>query len=95
LLIDRDDCKEIFARVFAEILRLIKRQIEDVRRITGSLPKVLNLHQIQSLIDNKALLLVGGLGSNAYLRDYLSEHLNERLSIKQPAGGYSQLSQLF
>jgi len=34
------------------------------------------------------LLLVGGLGSNQYLLQYLREYLNRDLQIKQPPYGY-------
>jgi len=39
----------------------------------------------------KTLFLVGGLGSNRYLKKFLDKKLGSRIDVKQPTGGYQIL----
>jgi len=71
----RNDIKEIFAPLVAEILRLIGDQVKAVqlKRPRGNL---------------KGIFLVGGFGSNLYLRDCIEKAQNG-IQVLQPSDAWS------
>jgi len=77
LLFTRQEIQEIFDPVFRQIRSLIEEQIRDIKVRTNS-----NL---------KTLFLVGGLGSNQYLLQYLQKELRSGVQLKQPYSGYSAI----
>ena len=66
------EIRDIFEPVVAEVLRLINGQIEATMKAT--------------MKPVKAVLLVGGFGQNAYLRDRISEAIGNVEVMQSPNG---------
>jgi hypothetical protein len=82
---DRDDLQPVFDRIFSQVLRLVKDQIETVRFQYGDKIKVPYL--VAQLTSIETLFLVGGLGSSLYLLKFLQNKLRGLVSVKQPEAG--------
>jgi hypothetical protein len=83
---DSDEIQGLFVHVFNEILKLINGQIHAAAANTSGAIKVPLAYA------NKTLFLVGGLGSNSYLYNFLQDKLKKpSINILQPEVGYSSI----
>jgi hypothetical protein len=83
---DSDEIQGLFVHVFNEILKLINGQIHAAAANTSGAIKVPLAYA------NKTLFLVGGLGSNSYLYNFLQDKLKKSsINILQPEAGYSSI----
>jgi hypothetical protein len=86
LLTARRDIQDgVFLKVFEQIRKLVKDQLDQVQRKSGRV-KVHVFKYEYYLTVLQTMFLVGGFGSNQYLYDYLKSKFSG-LNIQQPAVG--------
>jgi len=74
--------------VFNELLKLVKGQLQAVEATAGKVKVIAE----QNAADVWTLFLVGGLGSNEYLKGFLEEKLDSDIEIRQPQEGYASIN---
>jgi hypothetical protein len=75
--------------VFDTIFQLVKGQIDEVKHVHKDDIKVPSLVNRTDI--GKVLFLVGGLGSNSYLCQFLQDKLGPKIDVKQPELAYTFL----
>lgn len=82
------DIEQAFAKVFSDIVALIDDQLQQARKakLSVTVRSSSHMNYLQSL-QRQGIILVGGLGSSAYLYDYLSSRYKSRcIEILQSGG---------
>ena len=85
----REDIRDIFLPVFYRVLDLIKDQIHRVDDKFG--PGSLQVSSLLFILLTKHVFLVGGLGSNTFLRRFLLQTLPRQIAVRQPLNGCNPL----
>ena len=80
--------QSVFDPIFAQILSLVRKQIQAVEESDKARMKV---RSCGIEVNGEILFLVGGLGSNRYLGEFLRDKLKGTIDVKQPMAGYLSL----
>ena len=77
--------QSIYTPIFDQIYELVKKQAADVGR-KGHKIKVYPFSVV--CLTRKMMFLVGGLGANTYLYEFMSKKLRHKIDVYQPESGY-------
>lgn len=80
--------QQVFIPIFKRILGFVQQQLDGVRAVDGVTKVKVCSSSSHSALTLQAVFLVGGLGSNTYLRKFLIQRLPSEISVKQPAAAY-------